>query len=88
MSDGTVEELKAAIDTAIQEIERLQGALGVADDRADGALQIISRVSDGSGNDQITSAMLFLSQIKQSKEENIARCLRSIEALNVYKSQR
>lgn len=71
MSDGSIEGLKTAIEAVRGEIHRVQSALGVAQDRCDGALALMGTLANESTNDHLIGAQARIAIIALKIEDEL-----------------
>lgn len=76
VSNVSVEELKTAISTAMQQVRDGQGAITAATERLDQAQQALGSVLKGSAHPSVTNAQAALSQANQQ----LAQCLAATQA--------
>lgn len=88
MSDENVEGLRAAVNAAQAEIGRIQSAAMVLQDRADGALAIMGRLSDGSSNPQLEAAITAIGSIPLTVEEIVSKTAEAVDNLEAYAATR
>lgn len=88
MTDANVEALRASINQVQGEIGRIQSALAVVNDRADGALAIMGRLSEGSNNERLQQAIEAIASLPVAAEEMLAKTALAVDELEAYAATR
>ena len=84
VSNISVEELKTAISTAMQQVRDGQGAISAATERLDQAQQALGSVLKGSAHPSVTNAQAALSQANQQLAQSLAATQAASEQAERY----
>jgi hypothetical protein len=85
-AEGTVEGLKTTIAQAVEEIGKVQSALGLSRDRAQQTRDILNRATDGSVRDETAAANAAMQAIDDLVQEAINASLLGVEHLETWAS--
>jgi len=84
VSTISVEELKAAISAAMQQVREGQAAITAASERVEQAQQSLGAVLRGSAHNSVTSAQAALAQANQELEQAMAATIAASEQAESY----
>jgi hypothetical protein len=84
MSDASIEGVRATIDRAVAGIGDMQGALSLARDRGQAAVDIVKIGSRGSVHGGPTNALAHMTNADRLCEEAISATLAAVEELHAW----
>ena len=85
---ANVEALRQRLAAISEEAGRLQGGLGVVDDRIDGITGALGTATDGSSSDDITEALGLLAKMKVAIGEQMQSAITISEKIAAYAATR
>lgn len=86
--DANVAGIRAVTNQAIEEIGRMQSAIGVAKDRGIEVRRLLTVVLDGSEREETATAQVQMFSADQSCDEAIAATLIAVESLQTWLATR
>ncbi|GAA4971737.1 hypothetical protein [Actinoplanes utahensis] len=81
---ASVAELKAAVQTALQQVTEGQQAIQAAQEKIDEAQQMLAMALDGGTSDAVGAAHASLSQAHQQLEDSLSATMAAVEQANTY----
>lgn len=87
--EGSIEGLRAACDRAIAEVQRIQSALGIVQDRCDGALALMATLAADSTNDNLVQAQARIAILSMKAGEDLMMITQiAVGEIEAYASSR
>jgi hypothetical protein len=84
--NASLSDLASSFGGAIDQIGEAQGAVGNAREKASEAMGTLGRVSDGSGNELISSALAQVATCDEALEEILSIYASAIDDIRTYMS--
>jgi hypothetical protein len=86
MSDASIEGVRATVDRAVNSIGEMQGALSLARDRGQTAVDLVRIGTRGSVHEEPNAALAHMANADRLCEEVITATLAAVESLHAWEA--